>query len=80
MAGEDDIELTMSASGCHEGGPDSVSYLHGSNPGFFNIFEKTQARKNSTLQKTQRFFRPKLNKPVAIVVTSKLILSSALLL
>ena len=36
---------------------------------FFNIFEKTQARKNSTAQKTQRFFRPKLNEPVAIVVT-----------
>ena len=35
------------------------------NPGVFNIFEKTQARKNSTAQKTQRFFRPK---PVAIVV------------
>ena len=36
---------------------------------FFNIFEKTQGRKNSTAQKTQRFFRPKLNEPVAIVVT-----------
>ena len=36
---------------------------------FFNIFEKTQAQKNSMAQKTQRFFRPKLNKPVAIVVT-----------
>ena len=35
---------------------------------FFNIFEKTQARKNSTAQKTQRFFRPKLNQLVAIVV------------
>ena len=36
---------------------------------FFHIFEKTQARKNSTTQKTQQFFRPKLNEPVAIVVT-----------
>ena len=36
---------------------------------FFNIFEKTQDQKNSTAQKTQRFFRPKLNEPVAIVVT-----------
>ena len=34
---------------------------------FFNIFEKTQARKNSTVQKTQGFFRPKLNEPVVIV-------------
>ena len=36
---------------------------------FFNIFEKTQAQKKSTAQKTQQFFRPKLNEPVAIVVT-----------
>ena len=35
---------------------------------FFNIFEKTQARKNSTAQKTQGFFRLKLNEPVAKVV------------
>ena len=34
---------------------------------FFNIFENTQARKNSTVQKTQGFFRPELNKPVEIV-------------
>ena len=41
----------------------------GLNQAFFNIFEKTQARKNTTAQKTQRFFRPKLNELVAIVVT-----------
>ena len=35
---------------------------------FFNIFEKTQAQKNSTAQKTQGFFSPKLNEPVVIVV------------
>ena len=34
------------------------------NPAFFNIFEKTQARKKSTVQKTPGFFRQKLNKPV----------------
>ena len=46
---------------------------------FFNIFEKTQARKNSTDQKTQGFFRPKLNELVVIVAKwiSKLILFSA---
>ena len=49
---------------------------------FFNIFEKTQARKNSTVQKTQGFFRPKLNEPVVIVAKwiSKLIPFSAFLL
>ena len=49
---------------------------------FFNVFEKTQARKNSTVQKTQGFFRPKLNKPVVIVAKwiSKLIPFSAFLL
>ena len=35
---------------------------------FFNIFEKTLAQKNSTGQKTQGFFSPKLNVPVVIVV------------
>ena len=47
---------------------------------FFNVFEKTQAQKNSTGQKT--IFRPKLNELVAIVVTwiSKLIIFSELLL
>ena len=43
--------------------------LCGTNAGFFfNIFEKTQAQKNSTAQKTQGFFSPKLNEPVVIVV------------
>ena len=35
----------------------------------FNIFEKTQGRKNSTAQKTQGFFRPKSNETVVTVVT-----------
>ena len=35
---------------------------------FFNIFEKTQAQRNSTAQKTQGFFRLKLNEPVVKVV------------
>ena len=36
---------------------------------FFNIFEKTQAQKNSTAQKTQQFFGRELNEPVSTVVT-----------
>ena len=35
---------------------------------FFNIFEKTQAQKNSTARKTQGFFRQKLSEPVVKVV------------
>ena len=35
--------------------------------GFFNIFEKTQAKKKSGVPKTQGFFKPKLNKQVVIV-------------
>ena len=46
---------------------------------FLNIFAKIQAGKNSTVQKTQGFFRPKLNEPVVIVAKwiSKLIPFSA---
>ena len=35
--------------------------------GFFNILDQNQARKNSTVQKTQGFFRPKLNEPAVIL-------------
>ena len=51
--------------------------------GFFNIFEKTQAQKNSTAQKNSIIFQAKTQQTaVAIVVTriSKLILFSAILL
>ena len=37
---------------------------------FFNIFEKTQAQKNSRFQKTQGNLSSKLNKTVVMVVTS----------
>ena len=36
---------------------------------FFNIFEKTQAQKNSRFHKTQGNFSPKLNEMVVMVVT-----------
>ena len=36
---------------------------------FFNIFEKTQAQKNSRFEKTQGNFSPKLSETVVMVVT-----------
>ena len=49
--------------------PSAYKIMHSLRQAFFTVFEKTQGPKNLTAQKTQQYFRPKLNQPVAIVVT-----------
>ena len=49
-----------------------MKYVWLSQACFFNIFEKTQAQKNSRLQKTQGNFGSKLNEMVVMVVTQTL--------